>query len=159
MKSVLWIEDQAYHELGALRTPVIMSSLYHLTIAVDGASAIENLRTNKFEIIIVDMRIPPGDDPIFTDIYYKNSDSKRHKEIGLLLLKRIFEKEDLNFLSDLLPYAYDSSRYGVLSIDNENEISDELKALGIKNYAHKSGAMSSKSLLNLILSIDKSLLK
>ena len=161
MKSVLWVEDQAIHELRELRTAVIMSGQYYLAVVKDGTEAIKALmqQSKIFDIIVVDMRIPPGDDKVFSEIYAKHLDEPRAAEIGFHLLKRIFDKGDNNHLADLPKYAYDHFRYGVLSIDGKNEIGKALLDLGISNYTHKTGFMPIKTLLQLIVKIDNSLPK
>ena len=155
MKKVLWIEDQALYEMRDLRSKVLMSGLYHLAIAKNGSEAISKLRSEIYDIIVVDLRIPPGDDPAFSISYSGPSHQRNTAKVGFQLLKRIFDKADPNHLSDLFEYAYNPFRFGVLSVDNQDEIGEDLNFFGIKNYFHKSGFMSSDTLLNLIKKIDK----
>lgn len=150
MIKVLWVEDQALKDLTELRSAVYTSNKYSLTISENGTSAINELRKNVYDVIIVDIRIPPGQEPCFSKKYTDSGLNTKIAKIGLLLLERILSKNSPEFINDLLPYAYNPEVYGVFSIESENEIGEDLKELGIRHYYYKNGSVQNDALVKFI---------
>jgi DNA-binding NtrC family response regulator len=61
-RRVLWVEDGARYDLVNMAAPVYMDGKYDLIIAEDASSGIDYLLKDTFDVIIVDIRIPPGGD-------------------------------------------------------------------------------------------------
>lgn len=93
-KRVLWIEDSARYELSELAGPVYASHKYFLDLAEDATAATHCLLNFKFDILIVDMRIPPGDDPEWKSIYQKQGRNKEVAHLGLHLLHWLLNPND-----------------------------------------------------------------
>jgi hypothetical protein len=152
IKPVLWIEDNAYTENTHLAAPVYLSGEYDLTIALDATEGLERLRTGAFEAIVVDIRIPPGDDERFWRPYYQLNLDNKAARLGLRLLELILSNCDAN--TDEFPAeARDKSRYGVLSVEGGTEFRAALAKLGVAIYRDRASGRDPELLLKMIQDI------
>jgi hypothetical protein len=153
-KRVLWIEDNAYTENTMLAAPVHLSGIYDLTIALNATQGTHHLRRSDFEAVIVDIRIPPGDDDRWDSIYRGLFESNKAARLGLKLLDVLLGPIDSTW-SDFPASARDRSRYGVLSVESGSEFRAELERLGIEVYRDKAGGRDPRLLLEMIDDIIK----
>ena len=58
----LWIEDSARLELANLCGPVFFRGTCQLNVAEDVTTAVDMLHANPYDVVIVDVRLPPGSD-------------------------------------------------------------------------------------------------
>lgn len=148
-KKVLWIEDDAFNELGMLATPVHLSGEFELDYAVSATEAVHRLRACEYDAVVVDVRIPPGDDQRWVNIYYDAGASNKAAQLGVHLLTNILGR-DKAWTEGLTPTARDRSRYGVLSMDAE-DVRAALQSVGVKHYRKKTEG--SRVLLSIIRQI------
>jgi DNA-binding NtrC family response regulator len=69
---VLWVEDSARLDLPHLAAPIYMDGNYDLVVAETVSDGIAHIQNENFDAIIVDIRIPPGDDPRWIKQYHKS---------------------------------------------------------------------------------------
>lgn len=134
-KKVLWIEDDAFHELGRFATPVHLTGEFELEYALSATEAIDRLQTDEYDAIVVDVRIPPGNDKRWIEIYYNAGASNKAARLGVRLLQNILGREQ-SWHEGLHRAARDRQRYGVLSMDAE-DVRPDLEPVGVSCYRKK----------------------
>ena len=150
---VLWIEDSARYELSELAGPVYFSRKYTLTLAEDASSAVYQVTNIIFDVLIVDMRIPPGSHPTWEDLYKKDGKVKGNPKLGLHLLEWLLlppEKNPYLKFFGLPPIWIKSTQIAVFTVENWDQIAGELDYLGIKTYQQKTATRRDTALLDLI---------
>jgi len=136
IKSILWIEDDAFNELGKLATPVYYEGEYDLQFAVTVTEAFNKLRETEYDAVVVDVRLPPGDDPRWIKIYYKAAADNKAARLGVRLLQSLLGR-DKDWTSSLPLAARDPKLYGVLSMDSWEDIRADLEPVGVTLYRNK----------------------
>jgi DNA-binding NtrC family response regulator len=96
-KKILWIEDGAFDEIAVLATPVHLTGEYQLEFALDASQAIRQLESQEFDAVIVDIRILPGDDPKWLNMYYATGSNKAAR-LGVKLLQFLLGTESESYL-------------------------------------------------------------
>ncbi len=128
---VLWIEDKTQLELAYLVPPVLMDGRYDLEVARDASAALEYLgqgRRGKFDLLVFDLDIPPGEWEPFIE-FYKRYERRGQDPamLGLELLwflrtgkgrrREFWKQQDALFtLLRILHHQYKSTPAAVLSI-------------------------------------------
>lgn len=153
-KKVLWIEDDAIGGgVSELTAPVYTSGEYELTIASDVTEGIKKILENTYDMVVVDMRLLPGADKTWIK-YHQIHQSKMNKSLlGLKLLHALFCHERSEIRINPPKWAI-PSRFGILTIEPENKITEELEDLDIIVHT-KTIDMDDEALLNLIQNIHK----
>ena len=154
---VLWIEDNADNDLYHLTSPVYIDGRYQLDIATNASEAFFYLNQRGYDVIVVDIHIPPGKDPKWRKKYeqltqFKKANSSR---LGLELLRCIFENGDgpaLRVDQNLSP-----ERYGVFTVERHEELESEFRALNLEQlkYRRKNAMMPHTALLDFITEISE----
>jgi CheY-like chemotaxis protein len=148
-KKVLWIEDDAFNELAVFATPVHLTGEFELDYALSATEAVARLQACEYDAVVVDVRIPPGDDGRWVAIYYKEGASNKAARLGVYLLQNVFRRDE-EWAQNLKPAARDKKRYGVLSMDAD-AVRAELEAIEVTSFRNKKEG--SKVLLSLIRDI------
>lgn len=149
-KKVLWIEDSALDETSILATPVHLSGEFDLDVALSATEAAVKLCECDYEAVIVDIRIPPGEDKPWVDIYYGSNKDAR---LGLILLRAVLDRDRSIWHFHPSTQMRDCRRYGVLSVENKAEIGPELAELNVLYHDKATGGVN--VLLDLIHAILK----
>jgi hypothetical protein len=148
---VLWIEDGAFTELQYMSSPIYVSGEYDLVIALDATEGYQQLiqKEKKFQTIIVDVRLPPGADEKFINIYGGKGESKIAARLGLALLQRVFNDGAKEGVPD---YHLNPSLYGVFTVEGRNEfgLEDDLSKLGIYVIHQKTEGADKNKLREII---------
>ena len=148
-QKVLWVEDGAHGDLPDLIAPVNVEGSYALTIAFNATEAISNLVANKYSAVIVDIRLPPGDDQRWIDIYNSPDTNKNAERLGLLILRSLLQPEKSEVKIPRVPWI-SADVIGVLTVENQDEVQGDLDELKIKVYRQKNKKPSPNTLLKLI---------
>ncbi len=90
---VLWIEDSARLELTNLTGPIYFAGKYDFNMAEDVTTAVTLLLSEEFDVIIVDIRLPPGIDPQWSKLYKRMGADKIQAQLGLKLLYWLLSQE------------------------------------------------------------------
>lgn len=149
-KKVLWIEDDAFNELGMLATPVHLTGEFQLVHAVSATEAVDRLYASSYDAVVVDIRLPPGDDPRWISLYNKAGGSNKSARLGVRLLQHLFSN-DAQWTARL--QTKDKRRYGVLSMDRWDDIEGDLRPIGVTLYHNKSRGADRRVLLKIIREI------
>ena len=138
-KKVLWIEDAAISALHLYLAPMYMSGLYETDIALNATEAVERLRSDRYDAVVVDIRIPPGTDPNWRKIYKHHNRDVKKARLGLLLIEGIFQAEYAEYVFQDPPDWVDPSRFGVLTVERQRDIQAALANVGVKVMHRKDG--------------------
>lgn len=154
VKRVLWIEDSANAENLLLSMPVYLSGKYDLQIAMNATEGMRALATNEFDAVVVDVRLPPGNDVRWVAEYYQRARSAKLARLGLALLRLVLRGAP-HFGEIAFPAtARDPRRYGLLTVEQWEGIAMEVQELGVRWYAKNAG--DPRALLHLIAAITTS---
>lgn len=150
-KKIIWIEDEANDKLSVKRNYVLLNSDYELTLAFNTSEAEKALSNDVFDAIIVDVRLPPGEEKKWNKIYDDCLPQRKYEIMGLKLVKEILAKE-----SSIKPANKAASKIGLFTVEYWDALESELTPLGLKrelNYFLKEDAITSEDFLNFINSI------
>lgn len=154
-RKVLWIEDGALGDFDELLGPVNIDGSYDLSIALDASQGIEFIMQTEFDAVIVDIRLPPGDDKQWQRIYYSPETNKDAARLGLLVLRSLLPSKtgkinEVKFKS--IPDWIRAEKFGVLTVENQGEVMKDLQDLSIsmRAYRQKNINPSDTVLLELI---------
>jgi hypothetical protein len=145
----LWIEDGARSELSHLSGPVLYDGRIELVLAEDLTTAVDYVREEEFDTLVVDVRLPPGDDPFWKALHRRAGRDKVHAELGLQLLRWLLGAADFPELPPA-PSWVDARRIGVFSVESEHEILHSVEALGIEVIQQKRADLPDTILRQLI---------
>lgn len=149
--NVLWIEDGAFAEMDRMSAPIYVSGEYDLVIAIDATEGLHALmRSDKeFDTIIIDIRLPPGEDPEFLKLYYNRGESKVAARLGLALLELVLKDGEKN---QIPPHHREAQRFGIFTVEGPGELEDDLKALELEDLkVYQKRETNSKYMLREII--------
>lgn len=149
---VLWVEDSGRFELAGLYGPVLVEGRCDLTLAEDASTAVDHLLADRWDALIVDVRLPPGPDPRWRQLYREAGSDKVHAQLGLRLLYWLLRGED-GILPEDPPGWVRADRIGVFTVETRLEIGSHLDALGIKVFQQKVADLPDTILQQLITAL------
>jgi hypothetical protein len=148
---VLWIEDDADNDLYNLTSPVYIDGRYQLDIAINASEAYYYLNSRVYEIVIVDIRIPPGMDPDWREKHEQlgQRNEANASRLGLELLRAVFSQGTSR---PAIPENLAPERYGVFTVEGYEELKHDLHQLGLARikYKQKNATMPNTALLEFI---------
>lgn len=158
-RKILWVEDSARFELPHVLGPVFASRRYDLTLAETATAAAENLLRRRFDVILVDIRLPPGLHPYWMNIFKSAGADRHNAKLGLALLGWLFQKPVRGAPNphgngqavprrpewQILPH-----QVGVFSVENRQEIGDDLDRLGVTVMYEKRPGLPDTILLEIM---------
>lgn len=158
---VLWVEDSARFDLASLLGPIYASRRYDLTLAENATTAAEQLRRRRFDAIVVDVRLPPGNHRYWRDIFQNANADRTNAKLGLALLAWL-----LGAPSTKMAVVGDSKhapsrpvvpvpahKIGVFSVENHTEIGATLAALGVTVMHEKRPGLPDTILLDIVTQV------
>lgn len=154
MKKVLWIEDLATTDLSEVAAPVFTSMKYDLRIAENTTDALTKLQGEEFDAVIVDIRLPPGRDSRWANMYKGIRKDKSSGYLGLHLVMSLLKSDDakVKLNKDEVPGWITPLHFGFLTVEPWEIHKEQLELLGIdrKIYIEKGRSIPRQVLLNLI---------
>lgn len=145
---VLWIEDSARFELNNLTGPIYFYGKYDFQQAENVTSAIEFLKVKEYDVLIVDVRLPPGNDPYWRELYRKAELEGGGEKLGIRFLYWLLARDG--------SYAHPAPRWAkpemiaVFTVENHIEVRSNLDDLGIQLFKQKTTGLADTTLLELI---------
>jgi len=146
---VLWIEDGAAESLKEFAGVVFEDGRYDLEIALDATDGCRQIREREFDAVIVDIRIPPGNDSLWTGMYKNLGQDKYRAKLGLHVLEHFLKPGQ----GTVVPKWATPQRFGVLTVETPADMTKPLADLGITVYEQKTAATSNGVLLKMIKDI------
>lgn len=153
---VLWIEDGALVEVSNLAGPIYTSGKYDLVIALDASDGVRKLRQTEFDVVIVDIRIPPGDDPKWINLFSQLGFNKIQARLGRELLYSCLKPSEAKVKLGEIPKWVSPERFGILTVESYREVENDLEKLGIQVYQQKTSDIPVTVLYDLIEKIKHS---
>ncbi|HEY0404167.1 MAG TPA: hypothetical protein VGC89_00460 [Pyrinomonadaceae bacterium] len=146
----LWIEDNARTDLKHLLAPIFMSGKYNPVVAPTVAEGVYQMMTTKFEAIIVDIRLLPGNDKDWDALYTKLGRDKGAARLGLYLLYSLFDQR-IDDVEIRKPDWIDPNLFGVLTVESyEGDVGEALESFGINVYERKTAITPHTTLLKMV---------
>ena len=140
-KSILWVEDQALSDLQELAAPVIMDANYDLEVACSATEAERLIRDKAYQVVVVDIRIPPGLDPRWSRLYRESGEDKIQARLGLHLLRALLiEGSQEREIFSGWPAWVEAGRFGILTVETEYELRPDLGNIKVAYAQKKAGA-------------------
>jgi hypothetical protein len=146
---ILWIEDGGRNEFVRLAAPFFMSDDLDLTIAENASDGVLLVLREEFQAVLVDIRLPPGEDPLWIELYKSSGKNPISARLGSHVLQSILGSATAKIRLPKPISWIDASKVGVLSIETREEIDDELTCLGITVYREKRVPLADRALLDL----------
>jgi hypothetical protein len=151
--SILWVEDEALVELQYLYAPLVVAG-YDLHLAGDASRALDELKKKEFQVVIVDIRIPPGGDQRWQKLYYRYHADPAAARLGIHLLKALLmpheETTEIRLGSEEVPAWIEPGRCAVFSVEVGASTKDDLAQLQLKHAYAKGPNLDEGALLNLV---------
>lgn len=147
----LWIEDNARTDLKHLLAPVYMSGRYDPVVAPTVTEGIYRMRQTEFQAVIVDIRLLPGNDIEWEQLYTKLGGDKGTARLGLYLLYSLFDPRADDVPIEDKPSWIKPNRFGVLTVEDLNgDIGEALKSFKISIRKQKTTHTPNTALLQMV---------
>jgi len=146
---VLWIEDSARLELTNLTGPIYFAGKYDFNMAEDVTTAVNLLLSEEFDVVIVDIRLPPGIDPQWSKLYRRMGADKIQAQLGMKLLYWLLS-QDRSIYAQPPPNWINPLQVGVFTVESPNEIQKDLNQLNVTTFQQKVAGLPDTILLDLI---------
>jgi len=156
-KRILWIEDEVRRDVTEYAVPVFMDGRYDLIIAENASEGVASLlhdksASNKFAAVIVDIRLQPGDDPIWVKQFQDSGHTAISARLGLKILQDLVgEKTPVD--RRLRELQIKKEQVGVFTIETEGELRTAQNPLSPLAYRQKTGDAPKTTLLDIIREI------
>ncbi|TKJ41160.1 hypothetical protein CEE37_05695 [candidate division LCP-89 bacterium B3_LCP] len=152
---VLWIEDGAKARLADFVAAINVKGAYDLGITLNASDGINRILEHPFEAIVVDIRIPPGKNSDWEDLYSEEGSEKVAARLGLHLLYSLLDPTKARVKIPKIPPWVTANRFGILTVESKKELEDDLKYLNIKVFRQKKAELDQNALLEVIEEILK----
>jgi CheY-like chemotaxis protein len=142
MIKLLWIDDNLDHDLTEKRMALYMEDDLDPHFARDATEAYYRLRDEPFDVVIFDLRLPPGPDDMWNELREEG-----YWQYGVELLKKVTTGLDGAFAN------LANARLGVFSIeapDSDHEIFQPPINLPSENFMKKTDAYYEEDFINFI---------
>ncbi len=146
---VLWVEDSARLELANLCGPVFFKGTCDLTLAEDVTTAVNLILAERFDAMILDVRLPPGSDLRWRKHYRRTGSNKVSAQLGLKLLYWLLEADQAIYPADP-PDWVRPERIGVFTVETRHEIAPYLEELRVTVSQEKNADLADTVLDELI---------
>jgi len=145
---VLWIEDSARFELNNLTGPIYFYGKYDFQQAENVTSALEFLKVKEYDALIVDVRLPPGNDPYWRELYRSAELDGGGEKLGIKFLYWLLARD--GSYPHQPPAWASSDRIAVFTVESESEVRGSLDELEINLFKQKTTGLADTTLLDLI---------
>ncbi|GEM_PF-551209 len=153
MYKILWIEDDALFDLNSLAAAVHTSLKYKLVIARNVTEAVDHILRSEYDVVIVDMRLPPGTDDRWATLFL-NARAEVEKnfgnKLGLQLLYTLLGPEQDRVIKLPVPSWVNPNRFAVFTVEEYTTLERHLTKLGVQFHVKKKAGLSRRTLRDLI---------
>lgn len=155
-ESILWVEDEASVELQYLYAPAVTAG-YDLHLAGDASRAIAELQKREYAAVIVDIRIFPGNDQRWIELYNRAGADPAAARLGFHLLRALLLPNDegtkVELDEDEIPKWLTGARCAVFSVEADSAVDDGLRSQGLTKSQVKGPSLDVLALVKLIESV------
>jgi CheY-like chemotaxis protein len=154
---ILWIEDNAAQDLAYWAAPVYMAGGYDLVVAPTASEGAGRILESEFDAVIVDIRLPPGPEREWIEVYNSAARMAREPQLGLELLYSVLGHRKAKVPMKARPNWVTAERFGVLTVERayQEEVTACLQDLGLKVFVEKTTETPETILLDLVDQIKK----
>jgi hypothetical protein len=148
MIKLLWIDDNLDHDLTEKRMALYMEDDLDPHFARDATEAFYRLRDEPFDVVIFDLRLPPGPDDMWNDLRKQD-----FWQYGVELLKMVSTGLKDKFINQA------NAKFGVFSIEapgHDHDIFCPPINLPPNNFMKKTDAYYEEDFINFIRNVAKS---
>ena len=142
MIKLLWIDDNLDHDLTEKRMALYMEDELDPHFARDATEAFYRLRDEPFDVVIFDLRLPPGPDDMWNELRKEG-----YWQYGVELLKMVSTGREGPFGNQA------NAKLGVFSIeapDHDHDIFQPPINLPAANFMKKTDAYYEEDFINFI---------
>ncbi|MFN0035014.1 MAG: hypothetical protein ACKVUS_08110 [Saprospiraceae bacterium] len=150
MIKLLWIDDNLDHDLAEFRIALRMHGGISPDFARNASEAYARLLKKTYDVVIFDLRLPPGPDDMWDDLYKAGE-----QKFGFVLLEKIH----LNTGSEGERFNINGTKFGVFSIEPSLENSKLFQPpinLLPDNFKEKVDAVDKNDFIKFILNVNHS---
>lgn len=153
--SVLWIDDGAIADLTELTGPVYASGRYSMKVVTNISDAILELHRTTFNVVIVDIRLPPGENAKWKALYMERGQNPASARLGLEFLISCLGTPQVPLEPSPMPETLQANRFAVLTVEEELVLKEDLERLKVKIHQQKDADMPRRTLIDLIERVRK----
>lgn len=152
---ILWVEEAAQTDYAYWIAPLFIAGCYDIHIAEDTTKAAQLILSKPFDVILVDIRLPPGEDQPWIDLFNSGKSEKYAARLGMALIKSILCIENAPVKLQVPPGWVTRQKIGILSVESRSSLQVDLADVGEIIHQHKSTQVSETILLDLVNKILK----
>jgi hypothetical protein len=152
---VLWIEDNAHSDYQHTVGPVLVDGRYDLVIAESASEGIQWIEDREFEAIIVDLRLPPGEDGRWIRVYNDGGENGRNARLGLEVLHALLNPGDAKIRLKRIPPWVGAGRFAVFTVEPWNEVKNTVEMLNVSVYVEKTAETPTRVILDILRRLEE----
>jgi hypothetical protein len=153
-RKVLWIEDGARSDFQNMLGPIYVKGEYDLIVALDATTAIAHLRKTEFDVVIVDIRITPGEDQKCRELYKRGHGNNVAARLGLDILYGLLAPQTARMKLEPLPVWISPERFAIFTVESRTQVQSDLNLLKINVFRQKTTETTSRTLLEIIEEVN-----
>ncbi|HXF41842.1 MAG TPA: hypothetical protein VN687_19145 [Blastocatellia bacterium] len=147
---VLWIEDNAHSDYVHTVGPVLVDGRYDLVIAESASEGIQYVTEQEFDAVIVDLRLPPGDDRRWITVYNHGGSNRTNARLGLEVLHALLRPRDAKVRLEFIPKWVEPKRFAVFTVEPKVEVQSIIEMLDVNVYVQKTAEVSTRVILDIL---------
>lgn len=147
---VLWIEDNAHSDYVHTVGPVLVDGRYDLMIAESASEGIQNIKDHEFDSVIVDLRLPPGEDRLWISVYNDGGNNRTGARLGLEVLHALLRPRDARVRLPFVPKWVEPKRFAVFTVEPKVEVQSIIDMLKVTVYVQKTAEVSTRVILDIL---------
>lgn len=146
----LWIEDALESDLQEVLNHLYVDGIYHPVHTTTATDGYNKLIADRFDAVIVDIRIPPGSDKRWRDLYMKFGERKDEARLGMHLLDGLFRPASVEIRNLVCPDWLLPQRVGIISVESSLELGIPSKRWGIDQYLRKGSQLDPEQVISML---------
>jgi DNA-binding NarL/FixJ family response regulator len=147
---VLWLEDTATYDLQEMAAFVRTDGRFELVIADNATDGVAAVLQREFDAVVVDIRIPPGDDRRWIQLFEKHESNRIRARLGRHFLYSVLGHANAKVQLEAPPSWISPLKIGVMTVERQADLDDDLRALGIVSYRQKRADTPEDALARLV---------
>lgn len=142
---VLWVEDGAAGEFANIGGPLHTEPAVSLAIAFNASDAVHRLLSSEFDVVIVDVRLPPGEDWRWIALYDERGREAAQAQLGIELVRSAMAHAEARIVLKRRPSWLSATRFALLTVEHREEMRALVGPLGVTKIYEKDDVYKSTS--------------